>query len=195
MPVALKPLLAEFTAHLDRTGLDQRLQAVHQLLVGVGLLGCLGVVWVHAGLPGGAEHASLLARNVLLLVSMLNLTLCAWAIARAQAASLRRLQARSETVEQRARQVAEHIWHRDGLLLALAVGGQAIALLAAALRIRLLSLDAPLVILNLLPTAQLVILGWSEIPSRQRLLYLYKLVALHNERSRQLEERPATRSQ
>ena len=191
MAVLLKPLLAEFAAYLDRTGLERRLQIAHQVFVAIGLVGFLVVIGTHVGLRSDDGDATFLARNLLLLVSMLNLLICTVVIGRAQDAALRRLQARSESVEERAGQVATHIVHRDRLLLGLALAGQVIAYLAAPLHLRLLSIDAPLVILNLLPTAQLVYIAWREIPTRSRLLYLYKLVALYNERARIRAERAA----
>lgn len=191
MAVTLTPLLAEFAAHLDRTGLDRRLQVAHQISVGIGLLGCLVVLGLHFGLPAGGGHASFLARNLVLASSLLNLLLCTLVTGWAQDAALRRLQAPSESVAQRAGQVATHIVHRDRLLLGMALVGQLLVLMAAKLEVRLLSIDAPLVVLNLLPTAQLAFLGWREIPSRARLLYLYKLVALHNQRVRLLAQRRA----
>jgi len=191
MAVMLKPLLAEFAAYLNRTGLDRRLQIAHQVFVGLGLLGCLGVLSTHFQVPADGAHATFVARNLLLLISMLNLFTCTLVIGWAQDAALRRLQAPSDSVEERAGQVATHIIHRDRLLLGLAIVGQLIVLLAAFMHVRLLSIDAPLVILNLLPTAQLVYIGWLEIPSRSRLMFLYKLVALHNERARILAERRA----
>ena len=191
MAVLLKPLLAEFAAYLARTGLERRLQIAHQVFVGLGLLGCLGVLGAHFGLGGEDGHATFVARNLLLLLSMLNLFACTLVIGWAHDAALRRLQAPSDSVEERAGQVATHIVHRDRLLLGMAIVGQILALVAAKLHVRLLSIDAPLVILNLLPTAQLAYIGWREVPSRARLMYLYKLVALYNERARILAERQA----
>ena len=195
MAVLLKPMLAEFAAYLDRTGLDRRLQTLHQIMVAVGMLGCLGVLALHFAMAPTREHAPFLVRNLMLTLSMLNLIGCTVVIGRAQDAALRRLQAPSDTVDQRAGQVAMHIVHRDRLLLAMAVVGQLLVALAARLHIGLLSIDAPLVVLNLLPTAQLVFIGWHEVPTRARLLYLYKLVALHNERTRARAERHAADAQ
>jgi len=191
MGVLLKPLLAEFAAYLDRTGLERRLQVAHQIFVAVGLFGCLGVLGMHFGLAKDDVHATFAARNLLLFVSLLNLFITMWVIGRAQDAALRRLQAPSTSVAQRAGQVASHIVHRDRLLLGLAIVGQLLAGFAAMLHVHLLSTDAPLVVLNLLPTAQLAFIGWQEIPSRGRLMYLYKLVTLHNERARLVAERRA----
>lgn len=195
MAVMLKPLLAEFATYLDRTGLDRRLQLLHQVMVGAGLLGCLIVLGIHFGLAPSGEHAPFFARNLMLTLSMINLAACTVIIGRAQDSALRRLQAPSETVDQRANQVAMHIVHRDRLLLAMAVVGQLLVALSAHLHIGLLSIDAPLVVLNLLPTAQLAVIGWHEVPTRSRLLFLYKLVALHNERSRARAERLAAQEE
>jgi hypothetical protein len=100
----------------------------------------------------------------------------------AQDAQLRQLKRPAGSVEGRAARVSAYLLQRDALLLLLALMGQAVAWLAGRLGVHLLSLDAPLVLLNLLPTAQQLWLGFAEIPNRKRLVYLYKLVALHEAR-------------
>lgn len=187
--VALKPLLDEFAGYLDRSRFDVRLQIVHQLLVALGMVGCLIAVGYHFGLEIGGEHAPAALRNLLLSLTIANLTGCTIAVLYGEERALRRLQADARSLEQRAARVGDYIFARGRMLLVMALVGQGLVWLAAGLGIRLLSIDAPLVILNLLPTVQQMVIGLLEIPNRKRLMTLYKLVALYHERARIIRER------
>lgn len=176
-------LQAEFGAYLDRTRLDLRLQGMHQVLVAIGMLGCLAVLWFQLQAVDDGKPPSLLARNLVLLASVLNLTVCTLVIMWSQDAQLRNLQQASGSVEDRATRVGVYIRQRGLLLLACALLGHVVVWFAKRQGVRLLSFDAHLVVLNLLPTLQQIYLGFVEVPNRKRLMFLYKLVALHQLRA------------
>lgn len=189
MPIPPAQLQAEFTAYLDRTGFDTREQRWHQVWVALGMVGCLVVLWQQFAFGLDAPRPPFYLRSLVLAVSMANLTAATLLIAWSQEAQLRHLRQTSGSVERRAERVAVYVRQRDTLLLLVAGLGQAVAWFAGQLGVHLLSWDAPLVLVNLLPTAQQVWFGFVEVPTRKRLIFLYKLVALHEARATRAKER------
>ena len=182
MPVSPAQLQAEFTAYLDRTGFDRRQQWQHQAWVALSMALCLWTLWPQLQAGIGGERAPFLWRNLLLTVSVATLTACTFIIYWCQDIQLSHLRRPGGSVAGRAERVAIYLRQRDSMLFLVAVLGQAVVWLANRLGVHLLSLDAPLVLVNLLPTVQHIWLGFVEIPNRKRLLFLYKLVALHEQR-------------
>jgi hypothetical protein len=180
MPAHTRQFRAEFTAHLDATGLDRRLRAAHHAMGALALIGCLALLWRQFGLPVAA--VAVWQRQIALSLGVGFLACGMIATSWAQERQYRRLTAIGDGVRQRADVVSAHVLARDGLLLGLSLGGQTMAWCATWAGIRLLSADVLIVLLPLLPTAQLAWFGWREVPTRARLHYLYKLVALYSER-------------
>jgi len=183
MPVSPAQLQAEFTAYLDRTSFERRQQWQHQAWVALGMALCLWTLWPQLAAGIGGERAPFLWRNLLLTVSIATLTVCVVIIYWYQDIQLNHLRRPSGTVSGRAERVAIYLRQRDSMLFLVALLGQAVVWLANRLGVHLLSLDAPLIVINLLPTAQQIWFGLIEVPSRKRLLFLYKLVALHEQRA------------
>lgn len=193
MSVPPAQLQAEFNAYLDRTGFDTREQIWHQVWVGLGMVGCLVVLWPQFAAGSGGERPPFLWRNLVMTASLANLTICTLLIAWSQDAQLRHLRRPGGSVEGRAVRVATYVRQRDSMLLIIALLGQTVAWFSGLLGVHLLSLDAPLVLINLLPTAQQIWFGFVEVPTRKRLLFLYKLVALHEARSLREKEKDHVR--
>jgi hypothetical protein len=182
MRIAPAQLQAEFGAYLDSTRMDVRMQARHLIFGALGLIGCLIILWLHFS-QTTVPRPSFLVRDVLLMASLVNLTVSSLLIMWSQDVQLRHLRRTSGSVALRAQRVSAYLWQRDLLLLVIAVLGQVVAWFASRLGINLLTIDAPLVLLNLLPTGQQLYIGFIEIPTRKRLMFLYKLVALHELRA------------
>jgi len=182
MATPLRQYRAEIQAYLAETGLDRHLQRRHLVLVAVGLFSSLGLVAAQTLLPAVDlvpwRRLIGLGLGVSFICSCLILSL--WEQDRA----LRRLQVVTADVAARAAVLSRHLLRRDGFLLGMALAGQIVAWLVTGLGIRLWSIDALIVIVPLVPTGQQLWIGYEEVPTRGRLVFLYKLLALYSERAR-----------
>jgi hypothetical protein len=183
MATPLRQYRAEIQAYLAETGMDRYLQRRHLALVSLGLLSCFGLMMVQVlamipAQPGPWQRQIALGLGISFICSCLIVSMSE------QERALKRLQVVTDDVAARVQVLSRHLFRRDGFLLALALVGHAVAWVDTLMGVRLFSSDVLLVALPLVPTAQFVWLGFEEVPTRGRLVFLYKLVALYSERSR-----------
>lgn len=182
MASALRQYRAEIQAHLSATGLDRSLQWRHLGLVLVGLSSCLAVLAANLTLP--PRDLEPWRHWLGLGLGLTYLCVCLLISLGEQLTAYRRLRVVTDGLGQRVALLSRHLLRRDIFLLVLALGGHAVAWVQSALGLRFWSADVVIVILPLVPTMQLVWIGLDEVPTRGRLVFLYKLVALYSERAR-----------
>lgn len=182
MATRLRQYRAEIQAYLAETGLDRHLQRRHLVLVALGLFSSLGLVAAQIALP--VIEVDPWRRQIALGLGVSYICTCLMISLWEQDRALRRLQVVTDDVATRASLLSRHLFRRDSFLLVMALVGQAVCWAVTALGIRLWSIDALIVALPLVPTVQQLWIGYDEVPTRGRLVLLYKLIALYSERTR-----------
>lgn len=182
MATPLRQYRAEFQGYLAETGLDRHLQRRHLALVALGLFSSLGLVAAQMSLP--VIELEPWRRQIGLGLGVSYICTCLMLSLWEQDRALQRLQVVTDDVAARAGLLSRHLFRRDGFLLVMALVGQAVCWMVTALGIRLWSIDALIVLLPLVPTVQQLWIGFDEVPTRGRLVLLYKLIALYSERAR-----------
>lgn len=182
MASSLSHYRAECLAYLARTGLDRRLQVRHMLLVGISMLTFLAWLIVQTQTP--LIEPMPVVRQLALSLGVFYICGSLLLSIRAQERAFRHLRVVTDSAEERAALLTRHIERRDRFLLLIALAGQSVAWVDVLLGIRLWSADILVVALPLLPTVQQIWIGFDEVPTRGRVVFLYKLVALYSERAR-----------
>ncbi len=169
----------EFTAWMDRSGFVAAMRRRHRARV------CICLAVAAAALASNARGPSLVDwPHRLVLQAMMTLSiastfgawfLMSWWLER----DGRLLRLPQPDLASRARSVARYLAGRDLLMLAQALAGSAIIIVAGLVDVRApRPLDTLVVLINLMPVAQFVWLGAKEMPDRKRLTTLYRVVAM-----------------
>lgn len=191
MPPAITALVAEYEGHLASGAVEARAQRRHLARIAVALATCLALLAWNL-LLGDVGRIGVYDRDVLLGLTLLCSVLCTWSVSYQSRAELARLKAAPASLAGRAAVVHGHHDRRGWLLFVLALAGQGVAALATLSGVRLvdtrsgipLSLDSLILLVDLMPTALLVVAGWRELPTRERLVATYRLILLYQVRQR-----------
>jgi hypothetical protein len=167
---------AEFEAHLDQTGLDKVLIFRHYARLGVALAGCLAVV-VFSCVHQPAQHDLGLVRKLLILFSnfSIGISVMAMVFSQRMGKSLRR---QASNVSERSRQIFRYLTGRGWMFFCVAGFGQAVFISGVLYGINVYTWRDWFLAANLVPTILMVMIEWAEIPTRPRIIGLYRAVAL-----------------
>lgn len=178
----LRQYRAEIQAHLNATNLDRSLQRRHLAAVALGMVSCLGLLVVNLNLV--EQDLASWRIHLGISIGFTYICMCLVVSLDEQTKAFHRLRVPTADVAERAKLLVDHLFRRDAFLLTLALLGHGVAWFDTLLGIRLWSTHVLIVLLPLVPTMQLVWIGLDEVPTRGRLVFLYKLVALYSERAR-----------
>lgn len=173
---------AEFEAHLDQTGLDRTLLIRHYARIIVAIAGWLSVLvlcFAHAK----SREVSGLTRDLLLMFSNFSIAFSVLGMLFSQrmGKSLRR---RASDVGERAGQIARYLTGRGRLFFCMAGFGQAVFVAGVTFGVDAFSRGGWFLLMNLIPTVMMVMIEAVEVPTRSRLVGLYRAVALLQKQNR-----------
>lgn len=186
MPSALAVQAQEFTAYLDRTRLDVRLLRRHHGRV-LGAVAFALVILVQNG--WFADHALAPPRLLLIGLSMIDVNLFTIGLLWSQRRGFSALAQPTDDVAARAGQIARYLDDRGILFLVLAVLGLGVLLAASVAGVNLFEREGAIFLVNLMPLGQLIVHARYEVPTRETLVRLYRMLAVHQHRKQILAAR------
>jgi hypothetical protein len=167
--------VAEFESHLDQTGLDKALIFRHYARLGVALTGCLGAI-VFSLVHKPAQGDLGLVRDLLIMFSNFSIgfSVMAMVFSQRMGKSLRRP---ASNVSERSRQIFRYLTGRGWMFFAIAGFGQAVFVSGVLYGIDVYSRRDWFLALDLMPTVMMVMIEWVDVPTRPRIIDLYRAVA------------------
>jgi hypothetical protein len=166
----------EFAAFVARYHTDVALRKLHFARLFLGL-GAATLVVVFNALRIGAQGAEQIVTQVATVVCAVHVLACLVTLFLARRRLVADFTRQAESLRDRAWQVAQFVQRRGNVLLVLAATGHVLVVIGTEFRLRLFADDGGILLVTLIPTLLLLIHGFGEIPTRERLVRLYARVA------------------
>jgi len=168
--------VAEFESHLDQTGLDKALVFRHYARLGVVLTGCLAVIALSI-LHRPAQRDLGVTRDLLIMFSnfSIGISVMGMLFSQRMGKSLRRP---ASNVSERSRQIFRYLTGRGWMFFVIASFGQAVFVSGVLNGIDVYSRRDWFLGVNLVPTIMMAMIEWVDVPTRPRIISLYRAVAL-----------------
>jgi hypothetical protein len=173
-------MAAEFEGFLDQTGFDQTLQFRHVARFLVAVLACIGVV-----VGNILTDTSLIAiegdyRFLLISISTMTISLSLGGMMLSQRLG-RNLRKVVSSVSERAHQMSRYLSRKGWLFFLLAGLGQAVIFCGTQLGFPIFSAKGRFLIVDIFPTLMLAMYAIREMPTRSRLIHLYRVTTLYQQ--------------
>lgn len=170
-------MAVEFEAFLDQTGLDQTLQFRHVARLLVGVLACIGVLVGNALTDTALIKTDDEYRALLVTISTLTISLSMGGMMLSDRLG-KNLRKVAHSVSERAHQMSNYLGRKGWLFFLLAGLGQAVIFCGTQLGFGVFS-NGRFLIVDTFPTLLLAMYAWREMPTRPRLVHLYRVTTLY----------------
>jgi hypothetical protein len=173
-------ITGEFEAFLDQTRLDQTLQFRHIGRLLAGVFTCIGVVVGNLLADTTVVAVDGDYRSLMITISTLtiSISLCGMMLSERLGRNLRQV---VSTVNERAHQISRYLGRKGWLFFLLAAFGQAVIFCGTQLGFGLFSAKGRFLFVDIFPTIMLALYAWREMPTRSRLVHLYRVTALYQQ--------------